>query len=268
MKLLKLIFILLIIVLIYYLYTKINIKEDDTNYLLEVVACEMPASFEDDAIKAQIVAARTYLKYVQDIEKREITTSDQCRITEEDMKDKWQVDFETYKNKILNLIKETENEIILKENKLLKTYYFSTSNGYTIDSNLIFKEDNIKGVESSFDKYSTQYERKVEYTKEELINILGNFNEIKINEIDNTNHVVNIYIDNNLMSGIEFRKKLNLRSTDFKIETNNNIYSFTTHGYGHGVGMSQYGANYLAKNNYNYQDILKYYYGDIKIKKY
>ena len=74
-------------------------------------------------------------------------------------------------------------------------------------------------------------------------------------------------INNNKYSGIDFRKKLNLRSTDFNIEINNNNVVIETNGYGHGVGMSQYGANAMAKKGYNYKEILEYYYQNIDILK-
>ena len=67
------------------------------------------------------------------------------------------------------------------------------------------------------------------------------------------------------MTGIEFRKKLKLRSTDFEIEKKDNIYTIKTYGYGHGVGMSQYGANELAKKGYTYEEILDYYYSEIDL---
>ena len=109
---------------------------------------------------------------------------------------------------------------------------------------------------------------KITLTLDEFKNKL-NVGTVNIGEIkrNNTNHVELVKVDNKEYTGIEFRKKLNLRSTDFEITINNDEYIFTTYGYGHGVGMSQYGASYLAKQGYNYEEILKYYYGNIEFIK-
>ena len=82
---------------------------------------------------------------------------------------------------------------------------------------------------------------------------------------DKSNRISSITINNKVFKGTELRQLLSLRSTDITIKQNNNIITITTNGYGHGVGMSQYGANYLAKQGYTYKEILNYYYQDIKI---
>ncbi len=101
-----------------------------------------------------------------------------------------------------------------------------------------------------------------------LEELLGFFNSINVGKRNATNHVEEVIIDNKTVSGIEFRKLLNLRSTDFEISEKNGFYEITTRGYGHGVGMSQFGANMLAKENKTYEEILKYYYGNIELKNY
>ena len=151
---------------------------------------------------------------------------------------------------------------------MLKTSYFSTSNGYTIDSLSVFNDDSTTSVQSLFDKESKEYYKETIISKNDLINKLGNFSNIVIKDRDETNHVISVCIDNSCISGIDFRKKLNLRSTDFDIKVNNDEYTFITYGYGHGVGLSQSGANYLANKGYTYSDILNYYYKDIEISYY
>ena len=88
---------------------------------------------------------------------------------------------------------------------------------------------------------------------------------IKILSKDSSGRVDKLEINDKIYSGIEFRKLLNLRSTDFEIEKDKDTYLITTKGYGHGVGMSQYGANGMAKENYSYKEILEYYYQNIEI---
>ena len=94
-----------------------------------------------------------------------------------------------------------------------------------------------------------------------------NISNINIQSIErnNTNHVSTITINNKIYTGIQFRKLLNLRSTDFTIQKQDNNYIITTIGYGHGVGMSQYGANQMAKNGSNYKEILNHYYENTEI---
>ena len=246
---------------------KNDIKEEvSEDYIIGVVACEMPALYHEEALKAQAIAARTYYAYKLENNK-EITKEDQCYISKKEMQDKWKEDYTTYYNKIKKVVEDTEQLVMNKNNKLFKSFYFSTSNGYTENSITVFKEENIKSVESKWDINSKDYYRKITYTKQELENILGPFNEIKIISRNNTNHVEKVKVDDTTYTGIEFRKKLKLRSTDFKINIINNKYEIETFGYGHGVGMSQNGANELAKQGYDYRYILNYYYNNIKIVK-
>lgn len=274
----KLILVVISIISLYFLYNYfIYIKdtyayvivEDEKeasmieDYLVRVVSCEMPALYEDEALKAQAIASRTFYLY-----QGSISSTDQCYLTDEEMLDKWGDDLDKYLNKIKALVQSTENKVMYKNNKLFKSFYFSTSNGYTEDSMYVFSEGNIESVESPWDKNSKNYEYKIILTKEEIVNIIGSFSNIEIISRNDTNHVEYVLIDDEQVTGIEFRNKLGLRSTDFIIEETNGIYTITTYGYGHGVGMSQYGANELAKLGYSYEEILKYYYGDIEIKNY
>lgn len=240
------------------------VDEDLNNYVLGVLACEMPALYSEEALKAQAIAIRTFALVIGDYK----NSKGQCFISEEEMKQKWNNNYQKYHLKLKNIVNATNNLVVNKDDKLLKTFYFSTSNGYTIDSENVFNVTGIKSVESKWDLQSKDYKKTVEKSKSELKQILGDFNNITISKKDKTNHVEKVLIDKRELSGIEFRKKLNLRSTDFVIENKDDKYIITTYGYGHGVGMSQNGANELAKLGFNYEYILKYYYGDIEIKKY
>lgn len=247
---------------------ELNLEE----YIVGVVAGEMPASFDIEALKAQAIASRTYALYKKENTNSalEITTDDQIYNTIEQMKTKWQNDFQTYYNKILNAVNSTKHLIMKKDNKLFKSFYFAMSNGYTEDSIAVFSEDNIKSVSSPWDNESiNKFKVSTTYTIDKLKELLkqDNINNIEILSRDKTNRVEKIKVNNKTYTGIEFRKLLTLRSTDFTIEKKDNSYVITTKGYGHGVGMSQYGANGMAKENYKYDEILKYYYQDIKIEK-
>ncbi len=136
-------------------------------------------------------------------------------------------------------MKATEGEIIKKNNELFKTYYFSTSNGYTEDALTVFKNNDITSVSSPWDKDTSGYKKVTIFTKEELTKKLGSFNAITIQKRNKTNHVEQVSVDSKTYTGIEFRKLLGLRSTDFTIDLSEDRISITTYGYGHGVGMSQ-----------------------------
>ena len=247
------------------------VKEIDLEeYIIGVVAGEMPASFEKEALKAQSIASRTYAIYqMKQKENLEVTTDDQVYITKEEMKTKWQEEYDYYYNRIKTAVEETKGLIMTKNNKVFKSYYFAMSNGQTADSMTVFKENTLKSVKSHWDNETlNKFIVTKKFTKKELENKLkvNNINTIEIVSRDETNRVEKIKVNENTLTGIEFRTSLELRSTDFDIKYKENTYYITTKGYGHGVGMSQYGANGMAKEKHNYKEILKHYYQDIKIE--
>lgn len=238
------------------------------DYIIGVIACEMPAEFHEEALKAQAVASRTYASYMMQTREEEYdivsTIDDQCYIDIEEMKSKWQKDFQKYYNLIHDIVAKTQGIIMKKNDKIFKSFYFSMSNGFTENSQDVFKEQDIKSVNSSWDKNVKNFEVSKNYTYDELMSILGKFENISIISRNATNRVLKVSVDEKEYTGIEFRKLLSLRSTDFKITKEGDIYIVTTYGYGHGVGMSQYGANEMAKKGSSHQEILKYYYGEVE----
>lgn len=257
-------------ILIYLTDKDITLNLED--YIIGVVAGEMPALFEEEALKAQAIASRSFalskLKE-KNIVKITSTISDQIYLTEEDMKEKWQKDYAIYYEKIKHIVSSTQNLVMKKDGKILKSYYFAMSNGYTEDSGTVFGESSIKSVESEWDNETLKnFKVSTEFTKNEILKLLNLrdayliFSDIKRSD---KNRVENLKVNNKIFTGIEFRKLLKLRSTDFSIEEKQNTYIITTKGYGHGVGMSQYGANQMAKIGYSYEEILKHYYNDIII---
>ena len=159
------------------------------------------------------------------------------------------------------------------DGQVIEAFYFAMSNGYTEDVVSVFGESlpYLKSVESKWDNKSlSNYEVNTQLSTEEFLKKLNlNNNIIVINNqiYDETGRTKEITINSITFKGTEFRKLLNLRSTDFKIEVDNNIVNITTKGYGHGVGMSQYGANGMAKDGFDCYTILKYYYKDIEFQK-
>jgi stage II sporulation protein D len=249
-----------------------NINLED--YIIGVVASEMPASFNEEALKAQAVAARTYAMYKIDNSNKnyDVVTdvSNQGYIDLDGMKSKWGKDFDKYYNKIKMVVKETEGKVMYYDNKVIIAYYFAMSNGYTEDVKNVFNEDReyLQSVESSYDSKLKNFISNKVISKKDICNKLNiKCDKLIINNIkrSDTGRVNTIIINGITYKGTEIRKKLNLRSTDFSIKEEDNNIVFITKGYGHGVGMSQYGANGMALSGYSYEDILKYYYKNIEI---
>ncbi len=253
-----------------------NITLED--YVIGVVAGEMPASFNIEALKAQAVASRTYVLNKVQNEKEDYDvddgTSSQVYIDVEQMKEKWQNDFEDNYAKIKQAVIETKGEVILYEDTIIDALFFSTSNGYTENSDDVFQSSvpYLKSVESKWDEVeSPVFSTTEEVSKNEfLFNLNLSVNsEISIDNMDTTNtgRVKTITINETVFEGSKIRSVFGLKSTSFTIELTDDKVIFHVNGYGHGVGMSQYGANGMAKEGYNYKEILNYYYQDCEIKK-
>lgn len=264
----------------------VRIKDAKTNnivemnleeYLIGVVAAEMPALFHEEALKAQAVAARSYALYkINNTSKNYDLVTDvtnQSYISIDEMKSKWNSDFEKYYQKISQCVNETKNEVIYYNNEIIEAFYFSMSNGYTEESSLVFKESEpyLISVKSTWDNENINgFFKEVVMNKNEFCQKLNvPCDNLIINDIErsSSNRVNKIIINNMEFIGTDVRKKLDLRSTDFNIIISNDNVVISTYGYGHGVGMSQYGANGMAKEGYKYKDILKHYYVNTEISK-
>lgn len=254
--------------------TTINLED----YIVGVVSAEMPASFEIEALKAQAVAARTYAINKKNSRKDLdydliIGVKDQAYQDNKTLLSKWGLSFFTNYLKIRDAVKETQREIITYNDEIINAFYFSMSNGYTENSELVFKQElpYLKAVDSTWDNETlNNYIFTKTIPKQEFCNKLElECNEIKIENIERseTHRVNSITINNKTWKGTEFRNLLSLRSTDFEINEKDSEIEITTKGYGHGVGMSQYGANGMAKDGYKYQEILTHYYQNTQIKK-
>lgn len=261
-------------------------KGDDTiisipleEYIIGVVAGEMPASFEKEALKAQAVASRSYvLKKIEQNKNNDFDITDdilnQVYIDDNKMKEKWGNNYEMYLNKITEAVKETEGEYLTYNNEVIEAFFFSTSSGITENSEEVFSTalPYLRSVESKWDsEVSPVFNSKNIFTISEFctnLSIECNTNlEIKNILYNNSGSIKSIEINNKIFSGTDVRQKLGLKSTNFTIEQNGNYVEINTKGYGHGVGMSQYGAQGMAKEGYTYDQILKYYYKDVEISK-
>ena len=256
-----------------YKETDIN-KVKLENYVIGVVAAEMPATFSFEALKAQAVAARTfaYKKILNNTKTYDSIYEDkgQAYLSNEELIKKWGSNYNKYYDIVSSAVLSTKGEVITYNDDLINAYYFSISNGKTEDSISVFGEaDYLMSVDSQWDLSYSSYSKTMSIDISEFKEILNLDGDINISDVDrsSTNHVNNITINNKKYNGVEFRKLLNLRSTDFNISIDNDKVNITTNGYGHGVGMSQYGANSMAKEGKTYEDIIRYYYKGVKIIK-
>ena len=246
-----------------------NIELED--YIVGVVAGEMPASFNEEALKAQAIAARTYAMYKM---KNSNGTYDlvtdktnQVYITEDKMKSLWQENFDYYFEKIKKAVYDTKDLIMTYNGDIILSLYFARSNGKTEDAILVFgsNEEYLKSVESPEESLTSE----VTISKDEFCNKLNiSCDAINISNVlkSSSGRINSLNINGKTFKGTEIRTLFDLKSTDFDISIGSEI-KLVTKGYGHGVGMSQYGANKLAQNGKNYEEILKHYYQNINIEK-
>lgn len=254
---------------------KINLED----YLVGVVSGEVPVSFEKEAIKAQAVAARTYaLKQIENHKNYEYDvkddTSSQVYQTDEELRNKWGNNYDEYVKKIKKCVNETEGEYVSYNNEVIYAFFFSTSNGKTEDNKNVFGKDlpYLKVVDSSFDESETK-----NFTTVKIVSLDDFYKQLNLEKSDELNitdivktesgRISSIMVNGKAFTGRDFQKRLSLRSNDFTIQKNNENITITTKGFGHGVGMSQYGANALAKRHKTYDEILKYYYQGTNLQK-
>ncbi|MCM1053079.1 MAG: stage II sporulation protein D [Ruminococcus sp.] len=246
---------------------------DLEEYIIGVVAGEMPASFNMEALKAQAVAARTYAIYkMQNLNNYVLSTtvSDQVYLDDKKMMSKWGNDYEYYYNRVKEAVEETKGEVLTYNGDVIIAYYFAISNGYTEDAKDVFNEnrDYLVSVESNWDKKYQSYASNRTISKNTFCSKLGiTCDTVSIGKVirSDNNYVREITINGKKFTGLEVFRKLGLKSTDFTITVNNNEIVIKTLGFGHSVGMSQYGAQGMASEGYSYQDILKHYYKNTEI---
>ncbi|MDP9740663.1 UNVERIFIED_ORG: stage II sporulation protein D [Bacillus sp. B2I3] len=251
-------------------------------YVVGVVASEMPVTFELEALKAQSLAARTFLVQ-QMLSKSKINLPDGTDITDniqyhqvyknkKELAIQWREDYKTNISKIQKAVDATRGQILTYAEKPIDASFFSTSNGYTENSEDYWgnKTPYLKSVESPWDIKSPkfQYQTTIQVSKfEELLGIKLN-NDVNIGNViskSTGNRIKLIEINDKKFSGKTIRDKLKLNSSDFTFKREGSEVIIYTKGNGHGVGMSQYGANGLAQEGKNYKDIVNYYYQDVTI---
>lgn len=246
-------------------------------YVARVVASEMPTNFEMEALKAQGLAARTYIvNYLLHQNDAQVTDAVDHQVykNETELREQWGSDYHEKMSKLTEAVSATEGEILTYNDAPITAAYFSTANGYTENSEEYWDQElpYLRSVKSPWDKESPKYldQQIFKITEvEEALNVSIPDHSNIVMELSRTssNRVDHLKIANEQFNGREVRDKLSLQSSDFTIKQNDDHLIFTTKGYGHGIGMSQYGANGMAEEGKTYEDIVNYYYKDIEIKK-
>ncbi len=272
------------------LHTKTNNIEEINldEYLYGVVSAEMPASFEEEALKAQSIVARTYTIYkiIHNGGKHEgadiCDDSNCCQawISKEDRLSKWdENERESNWNKIVKAVNETKGKIITYNGEPINAFFHSNSGGSTEAPINVWGGTGypyLQTVETSGEDAYTQYKSEVVISKEELINKMKEkyedfsisfeeSNSIQILEYTESKRVKTIKIGNKNLSGVEVRSIFTLKSANFTVSIEDNNIKFSVIGYGHGVGMSQTGADSLAKQGKNCEEIITHFYTGVNV---
>lgn len=260
-------------------------------YIVGVVSAEMPALYELEALKAQATVARTYTIYqIKNNEKKHgdanICDSYSCCqawLSKDERMAKWEEnEKESNWQKIVQAVNETAGDVITYDGQPINAFFHSNSGGVTESSVNIWggvEYPYLKSVETSGEDGYSQYNSEVTFNKDELINKIkekytdiqmdwNSENAIEIEEYTDSGRVRTIRFGNISIAGTEARTILGLKSTNFIISYNDEQVIFTVKGYGHGVGMSQTGADSLAKQGSGYKDIIKHFYTGVEVTKY
>ncbi len=256
------------------------------DYLFGVVAAEMPASFELEALKAQAVAARTYTLSKEGIISEihpdaTLCTSVSCcqaYITPEEAMESWGEDGTLYSQKIAQAIEETDGLVLYYEGELIEALYHSSSSGQTVDAVEVWGNDvpYLVGVDSPEGEDVPNWESSVTITAQEFQDLIqaqypnadfsGDIGSwCQITSTNSAGGVDTITVGGVLIQGTTLRTLLGLRSTYFSITITEDTLTFWVTGYGHGVGMSQYGAHQMALEGAPYEEILMWYYTGVTL---
>lgn len=262
-------------------------------YVRGVVAAEMPVEFELEALKAQALAARTYI--ARRLETGDVsqipaagkgaivtdTVSHQAYLTREQLAAKWSgSSAEVNMAKLNRAVLETQGQIIAYEGKPINAVFFSTSNGFTENSEDYWGDavPYLRSVPSPWDKkLSPRYKETVTMPYRSFLSKLGLNGTVTASSVvsgakaattTDGGRIAQIRIGGKSFSGRDVREKLGLNSSQFEWKLKGSDVEITTYGYGHGVGMSQWGANGMAKEGKTASDIVRYYYKGVSVEPY
>ncbi|MDQ0339438.1 stage II sporulation protein D [Caldalkalibacillus uzonensis] len=277
-----------IMVRVYRTATKTIEKVPLEEYVRGVVASEMPHDFELEALKAQAMAARTYI--IRRMMKKDFSDTPegadvrddvghQVYKNEEELRRQWGKAYPHKISRINQAVNETRGKVITYNGKPIDATFFSTSNGYTENAEDYWGQEipYLKSVNSPWDKDSPRFREEIRLSLAEFQHKLGVELSVPVSsgqpfaEIVSRSEgqrVTEVQVGDKTFTGREIRELLGLPSSDFNWSLAGNEVVITTTGYGHGVGMSQYGANGMAAEGHTAEEIVKYYYRDVAVEDY
>lgn len=257
---------------------------DITEYLIGAVASEMPASFHEEALKAQAVACNTYIKWVlknsdntseklSDVS--DSSSTHQGYLNTEELKEKWAEKYDTYYNKLKSVISEVKGQYLAYNNEPILAVFHAISPGTTNSASDVWGDDipYLSSVSAPGDTLSAEYDSEVICTENEFKSIAEKNCSVTLAENEKENWITNIKtaesgyvtelsIGDTKFSGRDIRTYFSLKSPNFTVEYKNNNFVFAVYGKGHGVGMSQYSADFMARQGSDYKEILYHFYKD------
>ena len=251
-------------------------------YLVGCLAAEMLASSHEEALKAQAVASYTYARYRLDVAGKEALSdsgaSDQGYLSEAQRRERWGKNYEVYEAKVEKAVQAVRGQTITYDGKPIFAAYHSVSGGKTESAGTYWGQDYpcLQSADSPGDKLSPDYTQTVTFTPAEIKTALGKLKGVKL-EGDQAKWfgkpvrseagtVTEIAVGGAKLTGRQVREALELRSANFEVTYKNGAFQVKTYGYGHGVGMSQYGADFMARQGDSYKEILAHYYPGCEIK--
>lgn len=254
-------------------------------YVLGAVCSEMPPQFHPEALKAQAVAAHSYLLRCKEQESRapterlrgaylEINTENrEGYVSEATAREMYGDHFDVYYPAVKEAVQQVENQILVYDDEPIVAAYHSMSGGMTEAASNVWtgSADYLVPVSSPGDRLAPDYETTETFPADQVASVLktlypgielpqdpsGWFTDITRSD---SGYITEIQIGETTVAGQPLRMALGLRSTNAKISYQDGSFSFTVTGYGHGVGMSQYGADYMARQGSDYREILAHYY--------
>ena len=248
------------------------------DYIYGAVCAEMPASFHTEALKAQAVACYTYLKWLREnADNSQILTDNpsvhQAYITDSELKEKWGSSYDIYSNKVRDAVSEVINEYLTYKGETAMTVYHALSPGKTLGAEAVWGNavPYLDSVTAPGDTLSPDAISNVILTKRELTDVFGEDADLKkIYEgikTDESGCVTSITYKNNTLTATDLRSAFSLKSPVFKADFKEDKITLTVYGKGHGVGMSQYSADYMARQGSSYKEILAHFYKGTELKK-
>ncbi len=257
----------------------------EREYLVGSLAAEADMSYHDEALKAQCVACYTYALYTRESGKTQnsadITDNPQIHqgyLNQSERKEKWGKDFEKNEERANMVVDSVLGQAIYYNSKPILAVYHALNNGKTQSAQTVWKTSlpYLIQVESAGDKLSVDYSSEVSLSTEDFKEKITKIDGVKLDENkekwigqterNSSGYVMSVHIGGNAVSSADLRTALSLKSCCFTVSTDEDSVTFETYGNGHLVGMSQYGADYMARQGADYREILTHYYPETKIQ--